>query len=146
MQLKNQFRSPALEGILFLSDEVSQLREENERLRKYQSRSEDQEARIIALLRGEVSFLREVLTNHTPTMPVKAALVLPALDNADRSAISKQLEYSGEPLSNTLSPSHSLPAQDTSERRSAIAETASSAALFPLEGDRKSKTPLFGAI
>ncbi|KAL1444167.1 hypothetical protein MTO96_007098, partial [Rhipicephalus appendiculatus] len=98
----------ALEGISFLSDEVSQLREENERLRKDHFRGVEQQARVVASLRGEVRFLREVLTSRTAAVPVKAAAV-PARENADRSAISKPPAYSGQPLSNTLSPSNSPP-------------------------------------
>ncbi|KAL1433172.1 hypothetical protein MTO96_012760 [Rhipicephalus appendiculatus] len=98
----------ALERISFLSDEVSQLREENERLRKDHSRRVEQQARVVASLQGEVRFLREVLTSRTAAVPVKAAAV-PARENADRSAISKPPAYSGQPLSNTLSPSNSPP-------------------------------------
>ncbi|KAL1453517.1 hypothetical protein MTO96_043764 [Rhipicephalus appendiculatus] len=52
----------ALEGISFLSDEVSQLREANERLRKEHSRVAEQQVRIVASLRGKVRFLRDELT------------------------------------------------------------------------------------
>ncbi|KAH6948213.1 hypothetical protein HPB50_023187 [Hyalomma asiaticum] len=54
----------ALEGISFLSDEVSQLREDNERLRKEHSRVPEQQVRIVASLRGEVRFLRDELTRR----------------------------------------------------------------------------------
>ncbi|KAL1486895.1 hypothetical protein MTO96_046772, partial [Rhipicephalus appendiculatus] len=140
----------ALEGISFLIDEVSQLREENERLRKDHSRGVEQQARVVGSLRGgddEVRFLREVLTSRTATVPVKAAVV-PARENADRSAISKPPAYSGQPLYNTLSPSISPPAEeDTSKRCSVIpAATASSAALIPPEGERKKKPASFGAM
>ncbi|KAH6926769.1 hypothetical protein HPB50_022154 [Hyalomma asiaticum] len=54
----------ALEGISFLSDEVSQLREANERVRKEHSRVAEQQVRIVASLRGEVRFLRDELTRR----------------------------------------------------------------------------------
>ncbi|KAL1484491.1 hypothetical protein MTO96_011289 [Rhipicephalus appendiculatus] len=136
----------ALEGISFLSDEVSQLREEKERLRKDHSRGVEQQARVVASLRGEIRFLRDVLTSRTAAVPVKSAVV-PEPENADRSVISKPPAYSGQPLFTTLSPSNSPPAEeDTSKRRSVIPATASSAALLPLEGERNKKPASFGVL
>ncbi|KAL1483934.1 hypothetical protein MTO96_050155 [Rhipicephalus appendiculatus] len=136
----------ALEGISFLSDEVSQLREENERLRKDHSRGVEQQARVVASFGKRSASWSELLTNRTATVPVKAAVV-PARENDDPSAISKPPAYSGQPLSNTLSPSNSPPAEeDTCKRRSVISATTSSAALLPPEGERKKKPASFGAM
>ncbi|KAL3181942.1 hypothetical protein MRX96_035705 [Rhipicephalus microplus] len=107
----------ALEGISFLSDEVSQLREENECLRKDDSRGVEQLARVVASLRAEVRFLREELTRRTAAMAVTAPVITPGHANVDRSVTSKQPAYSTQPLSNILSSSHSAQADaDTSER------------------------------
>ncbi|KAH8033375.1 hypothetical protein HPB51_011443 [Rhipicephalus microplus] len=99
MQLSNRFPPPscalasgvlaglchlllnALEGMSFLSNELSQLCVENEHLRKDESRSAKQQARFIASLRGEVCFLLGVPTNRTATVPVKAAVALPVGEN-----------------------------------------------------------------
>ncbi|KAH6945583.1 hypothetical protein HPB50_009241 [Hyalomma asiaticum] len=62
----------ALEGISFLSDEVSQLREDNERLRKEHSRVAEQQVRIVASLRGE---LRRRVASKLGERPAKSSTV-----------------------------------------------------------------------
>ncbi|KAH7934665.1 hypothetical protein HPB51_028968 [Rhipicephalus microplus] len=100
----------ALEGISFLSDEVSQLREENERLHKDHSRGVEQQARVVA------SLLREELTRRTAAVAVTAPVIPPDQVNVDQSVTSKQPVYSAQPLSKILSSSNSPQAYaDTSE-------------------------------
>ncbi|KAL3186146.1 hypothetical protein MRX96_028269 [Rhipicephalus microplus] len=65
-------RFEALEGISFLSDEVFQLREENERLHKDHFRGVEQQARVVASLRAVVRFLRDELTRRTAAVAVTA--------------------------------------------------------------------------
>ena len=135
----------ALEGISFLSDEVSQLREDNERLRKDHSRGVEQQARVVASLRAEVRFLREELTRRTAAVAVKAPVKPPAHVTVDPSVTSKQPAFSEQPLSKILSSSTSPPADvDTSERVSVMPVTASSAAVT--EGERKKKPASFGVM
>ncbi|KAL1470848.1 hypothetical protein MTO96_040255, partial [Rhipicephalus appendiculatus] len=91
----------ALEGISFLSDEVSQIREQNERLRKDHSRGVEQQARVVGSLRGgddEVRFLRDVLIEPHGHRASEGSCGPKARENADRSAISKPPAYSGQPL------------------------------------------------
>ncbi|KAL3174043.1 hypothetical protein MRX96_011785 [Rhipicephalus microplus] len=96
-----------LEGISFLSDELSQLREENERLRKDRFRGVEQLARVVASLRAEVRFLREELTRRTAAVAVTAPVITPEHVNVDRSVTSKQPAYSAQPLSKILSSTNS---------------------------------------
>lgn len=60
-----------------MSHEGSQMREENERLRKDHSRGAEQQARIVASLRSEVRFLREELARRVTPAPAKSPTVVP---------------------------------------------------------------------
>ncbi|KAH6935890.1 hypothetical protein HPB50_011373 [Hyalomma asiaticum] len=92
----------ALEGISFLSDEVSELREDTERVRKEHSRVAEQQVRIVASLRGEVRFLRDELTRRVA--PKLASPPSPA-----KSPTTVQCDFSVKPDTPVTSDTETLP-------------------------------------